>query len=422
MAAARAIALVLGVGSALLCQPQDASAVTRRVSTVNGFKADVFVWKDSAGLSRTVSLKKQGSGNAGNGGYAIQMTYRIKQADGSQTNVTANASGGEGFGYFVSHERYRNFADGAEETIARKIFSKDDSPLGRGFPVTTTDGATASSRQSIVFKLTYPRYGTKAAGGIDTDTGQDSPKLGTAKSLYALYNLPVTIEWIFQDGRDYPRIVTTVDLSGLPGPDRASFDLRGPYGKLDFDEGDNPIVAVTWGDRYLFASKTTPLTRKSTWTWNQQNGGARFIGITAGGREMGILEPRSYATSRINDGFAFGRGTISKKHSTADAGCPDQELPCDYEWPYQATNYELPYDNPRGTTTSEKIAWGSTPFYGTTLSSTWDGVAATPFDGFPASQKLAYDVCVVYGTTVAGGLTRAVAAAGGTYSCASAAN
>ncbi|PZQ11634.1 MAG: hypothetical protein DI565_18015 [Ancylobacter novellus] len=412
------IAAAAAAAALLTMSATGALAVTKKNQTLNGLKVTKFTWTDSQGLKRSVSLKRQGLGNPGNGGYAIRMTYQVREPSGTLRTVTADAPANEGFGYFVSHERYRYFSDGSERPISRKIFGKDDSPLGRGFPVTTVDGLDNEKRKSVIFKLTYPRYGTKAAGGINSDTGRDQPPLGTAKGLFALYDLPVTIEWTFQDGRDYPRITTAVSLKKLPGPDRVSFDLRGPYGKLDFDDGNNPISGVTWGDRYLFQSNGSPLTRNSTWTWNQPNGGARFIGITAGGYEMGLLEPRTYATSQINDGFAYGRGETSATHSTANAGCPGQELPCDYEWPYQATNYELPYDNPNGSTTSEKIAWGSTPFYGTTLAGTWDGTGSTPLDGFPASKKLVYSVCVVLGETVAGGLTRFVAEGGGNYSCA----
>lgn len=420
MIAVRTGALLLGASAILCGLVGEASAVTSKSTTVNGIKVHLFTWKDASGLKRTVALKKQGAGNPGNGGYAIRATYQVREGGGGVRTITANAPNNDGFGYFVSHERYRNFTDGSEETIARKIFNTDDSPLGRGFPVKTSIVDDSAKRKSIRFKLTYPRYGTKAPGGINTDTGQDQPRLGTAQNLFQRYELPVTIEWAFQDGRDYPRITTKVSLSKLPGPDRVSFDVRGPYGKLDFDDGNNPIAQVTWGDRYFFTSNGAPLTRNRTWTWNQANPGARFIGITAGGYEMGLLEPRLYTKSKINDGFAFGRGQTSATHSTANAGCPNQELPCDYEWPYQASNYELPDNNPNGTTTSEKIAWGSTPFYGTSLASTWDGTTGTPLNGFPNSGSLTYMVCLVLGETVGGGLTRFMAEGGGNYSCASA--
>lgn len=407
--------------AATLCLGGPAEAVKRTDVVVAGQKAFKYTWKDSAGLNRSVVLKKQGGGNSGNGGYAIQMIYQTLAGDGSRRTIVAKAPAGDGFGYFVSHERYRSFVSGAQETIARRIFNKDDSPLGRGFAVKTKHGADGAKFKSVTFRLTYPRYGTKAPGGIDANTGEDMPKLGLASGLYQLYDLPVSITWSFQDGRNYPRIRTVVDLSKVPGPDRVSFDLRGPYGKLDFDVGANVVSQLHWGDRFHFNTVTFPLTRNSQWVWNQANAGARYSAlVSANSREMGLLEPRLYSKSEINDGFAFGRGKTYATHDAGQAGCPGQELPCDYEWPYQSSQYELPYDNPNGTTTSEKMAWGSTPFYGMTIPSTWDGVAGTPFDGWPANRKIKYDVCVVLGETVAGGLTRFVAEGGGRYDCAKA--
>ncbi|EBW2381269.1 hypothetical protein DAR30_24955, partial [Salmonella enterica subsp. enterica serovar Enteritidis] len=42
-----------------------AFAVTQQETTVNGLKVWRFVWSDSNGRTRTVSLKKQGEGNPG---------------------------------------------------------------------------------------------------------------------------------------------------------------------------------------------------------------------------------------------------------------------------------------------------------------------------------------------------------------------
>lgn len=416
MQMSRIVALAAGAAIASACLSAPAAAVSKKTKTVNGVKVDLYSWKDSQGLKRTVALKKQGAGNSGNGGYAVQMTYQYL-VWGVKTTATANAPKGDGFGYFVSHERFRAFSDGDSQTIAKKIFKTDDSPLGRGFPVKTSYD-DAKGAKSVTYSLNYPRYGTKKAGGIDTDTGEDQPKIGTKKKLFELYDLPVKITWTFEDGRTYPRIRTVVDLSKLPGPDRVSFDLRGPYGKLDFDEGKNPIQEVRWGDRFRFRNTTLPLTRNSAWTWNIENTEARYIALIAGGKEMGLLEPKFEASSSTNDGFAFGRRQTSATHDAAGAGCPNQELPCDYEWPYQASQYELPYGDPNGTTTSEKIAWGSTPFYGTSIPATYDGVASTPFNGFPKKKKIAYDVCVVLGLPVGGTLTGSLL--GPTYDCASA--
>ncbi|EFG9153044.1 hypothetical protein BL864_005498, partial [Escherichia coli] len=267
--------------------------------------------------------------------------------------------------------------------------------------------ATGANKKIMEFKLTYPRYGAVSAGGLNPNTGEDSPRLGTDANLYRLYNLPVSITWYFQDGRDYPRIVTRVDMAPVPGPDRVSFDVRGPYGKLNFDSGNFPMRRVTWADRCYFKTTSAPLTRNSTWTWNVLNRRARFVAMVAGKAEFGLVEPALYSKSAINDGYSDGRGKTSTTYNNGN-GCPfqTQKLPCDYEWPYQNVQYELPYNNVDGTTTSEKFAWGSTPFYGMSLASTYDGTQAVPFVGFPASKRIQYQVCLVVGQYVSPGLTR----------------
>ena len=395
-----------GAALAFACFGTPASAVKMETKTVEGFKADVFTWKDSGGRERSVALKKEGSGNAGHGGYAIRMTYQYDDATGAKRKLVADAEKGDGFGYFVSHERFRKFADGSSDTIAKKIFGKDDSPLGRQFKVETKLIDTGKNLKSIRYSLVYPRYGTIAPGGINSNTGEDQPPLGTTKNLFKLYDLPVSITWFFEDGTDYPRIRTTVGLGKLPGPDRASFDLRGPYGKIDFDGGVYPIKQVVWGDRFHFQTNSAVLTRNSPWTWNAANGGARYTALIGGGeKEIGLFEPQFYRYSVIKDGFAFGRGKTSVTHDTAGAGCGGQELPCDYEWPYQSSQYELPYGDPNAATTSEKLAWGSSPFYGMSIPAVYDGTASTSFDGFPKSKKISYDICLVMGQTVGGSLT-----------------
>ena len=106
--------------------------VIHQVTVVNGLQVDQYSWPDSKGLTRTVALKQEGNGNPGHGGYAIQMTYQL---NGSTITVNADPGGDGGFGYFVSHERGRDFTDGTNDTIANKIFGVDDSPLGSAFAV-----------------------------------------------------------------------------------------------------------------------------------------------------------------------------------------------------------------------------------------------------------------------------------------------
>jgi hypothetical protein len=48
-------------------------------------------------------------------------------------------------------------------------------------------------------------------------------------------------------------------------------------------------------------------------------------------------------------------------------------------------------------TTGKKIAWGTTSYWGTSLTSVYNGQEGFPFNGFPANNTLAYSVCLVLG-------------------------
>ena len=402
--------------------------VAHTETTVNGLQVDRYAWLDSRGRTRSVFLKKEGNGNPGHGGYAIRMTYQVNDGVGLRTVVADAAPGADGgFGYFVSHERYRDFTDGENGTIGGHVFHADDSPLGLKFPVVGATLALANpDALAHRFTLHYPRYGTvdpipKKRDGSESDlrrTPVDRAKL-------KLYSLPVSITWVFQSGMDYPRIQTDVGLGLVGGPDRVNFDLRGPYGVLTFDNGAEGVLKkVVWGDRFHFATAGAPLTRNSGWTWKGRNGGARYHALVAGSYEMGLFEPRPFARSALADGYADERGSTSTAFR-AGKGCKyePQILPCDWEWPYQSAQYSLPYHDRNGATTGKKIAWGSSAFYGTgpSLTRVFDTSATSePLNGYPASNALAYSVCVVLGQTVPGSLTRQ-AADGPAFSCAAAA-
>jgi hypothetical protein len=387
--------------------------VQHAVTTVNGLSVDRYSWYDSKRLLRTVSLKQEGNGNPGHGGYAVQMTYQ----NGAST-VTADAESGSdgGFGYFVSHERYRDFTDGDNDTIAHKVFGKDDSPLGRQFPVTGTALGTVAARGAAHrFTMTYSHYGTVARIPKDAD-GNDVRPTPTDPSKLALYPLPVTITWVFQGGTDYPRIDTSVDLSQVGEPDRVNFDLRGPYGVMVFDNDvDGVVDTAMWGDRYHFTTTTDPATRNSTWTWSEANSGARYSALIAGGYEMGLFEPRPFGTSALTDPYADERGSTSTAYNHGK-GCKGEKqlIPCDWEWPYQSLQYSLPYDDNNAPTTFKKMAWGSSAFYGTgaSLKQVYDTSSTSePFHGWPKSKTLEYSLCLVLGLTTQTGLTRDAAAA-----------
>jgi hypothetical protein len=409
------------LASAVLAAPATAASqdeVTVKTKTVNGVVADVYSWYDSRGLLRTVALKRQGEGNPGNGGYAVQMTYRPNK----KTTVRADDPGGSdgGFGYFVGHEAYRVFTNDDEGTIANKVFGADDSPLGRKFPVTGSskigkDKSSAAHR----FVMSYPRYGTRTPIPKN-ENGDFAEKTPIEKAANKKYETPVTITWTFQAGRDFPRIDIAVDLSGVGKPDRVNFDLRGPYGVLAFDHGKDLVVdKVMWGDRFHFETTEAPVVRNTPWTWDVENTGNRYTALIAGKYEMGLYEPRKFTKSMIVHGYADGRGQTSDTYRCDDS---DWTLPCDWEWPYQSLQYSLPYDDNEQPTTGKKIAWGSTAYYGTgdSLGEVFDGTTSYDFVGWPDKEVLKYSVCVVLGVSKGGGLTKAAAAADSTLTCAKA--
>jgi hypothetical protein len=405
--------------------PFPAAAVGFTTGTVNGLAADIWTWTDSAGLARSLALKQEGHGNAGHGGYAIQLTYFV-----GTKKITVNADTGSdgGFGYFVSHERYRNFADGNTDTIAGHIFGKDDSPLGLGFAVTASMPAVAAGSGAERFALTYGHYGTNVADPVNPNTGGDSTPLPAGQSNYSFYSLPVQITWVVQDGLDYPRIDVDVSLAGIvppggsaPTPDLASFDLRGPYGVMVFDNGaDGVVKRVLWGDQaYKFSIKNVPVTRDSAWDWSKVNRGARYQALQAGTFEMGLFEPAKVKASALVDGYSGERGFTSATYAAAGgisesscAGGQAQILPSDGEWPYQSVQYSLPCGSGQfGTPTNgKKIAWGSTAFYGTSLTGVYNGQKSFAFNGFPANAHIDYSVCLVLGKVVSGKSPTVVAA------------
>ena len=406
-------------GLLLIAAAHQAHAVTHSTATIGGFAADVWTYTDKSGQPRTVAIKQEGNGNSGHGGYAIQFTYI---SAGSLITINAPSGSDGGFGYFVSHERYRHFAGGAVATIANRIFHTDDSPLGRNFAATITYPQTAPTLGAERVTIQYGHYGTITPDPVNPNTGNDSKPLPAGTANYAFYTIPATTTWVFQDGRDYPRIDISVSLANIPGPDLVSFDMRGPYGVMPFDNGADGIVnTVQWADRgYRFNVIKKPVTRNSTWSWSAANAGARFQTLQAGGFEMGLVEPAKIASTRTNDGYSAERGFTSASYAAAGGtsnssckGSPLQTLPSDGEWPYQSVQYSLPCGaGTSGTPTNgKKIAWGSTAFEGTSLTAVYNGQTSYPFNGFPANNTLAYSVCLILGKPASGSLAATAAAA-----------
>lgn len=360
---------------------------------IGSIYVDRYVWRDTAGLVRSVSLKKQCAQNAGNGGYAVRMTYQVVIGANTTTrSLNADDAGDSGWGYFVSHEAYRHFSDGTDGTIAARN-NEDDSALGKGFPVV---GASSVSKQGAThtFVQQYYRWGTIDAAAYDPVNNVIPTPAGT--SAHRRYPLPVSLTWSFAANTDYPLVRTTVDQSMIPGFDRVFFDVRGPYGVLDFDEGKQlPIEGLVWGDRFAaFHNVAVPLTWSSGGDWSGAPPSARYHALVAGDYEMGLYEPRAVSETALVDGYAENRGKPAATLACADGAA--LRLPCQGEWPYQSLNYSLDPATPATPTTGQKIAWGSAAFYGSSLASVAAGPGLNqPLTGRAADARLTYDVCVV---------------------------
>jgi len=408
--------------------------VQRASTTILGLAVDQYTWTDSQGQPRTVSLKQQGNGNPGNGGYAVQMTYRVLES-GNWRTVTANmANGGDGgFGYFVAHELYRSFDDGSSGTIA-ELHGEDDSPLGLSFPVsaiasTITSSSTAASH---TFKLTYPKWGTLTPV-VDPTADRSTPK---AFAQHERYLLPVTIAWTFQKGTDYPRIDVSVDISAAK-QGQLAFDMRGPYGVIEFADSDAnaTINNVQWGDSaFRFASKVTTsgyLTQASAWTWSTPIGATRpFQGMLAKHSttgvlyEIGLLEMKLGSDAGlVYSDYSSHRGSNGSGFYLAASGIEQ------WEWPFQSAQYSGGASDggwlAGAPIYGKKFAWGSAPFYGSSLDTVFlNDTTSVSIDPYPAGGVITYRTCWVMGkSTYVGvgtaGLTQ-TAAASAAPSCATA--
>jgi hypothetical protein len=417
------LGIAAGVLLALAAPAEAAGKVAHRKTRVKGVEVDQYAWTDSQGLKRTVSLKREGGGNPGHGGYAVQMTYEVRDGNKISTVVADDPGGNDGgFGYFVSHERYRQFENGQYGTIAQVVFGTSDSPLGKKFPVEGTVQIGPKARWAAhAFRLGYPRYGTTTPIPWTADGQHVSPTPLDPKKM-RLYTLRVTMTWVFEAGTDFPRIDTTVGLADVAKADRVNFDVRAPYGVLTFDDNADKVVRkVMWGDRFHFETTDSPVTRSSDFVWDKPNKGSRYTALIAGDYEMGIYEPRPFENSDTVDGYSNARSKTSAEYACGDF--PGQVLPCDWEWPYQSLQYSLPYDSVKVPTTGKKIAWGSAAFYGAgnTLTRSYDtSVTFEELVGFPSSKTLGYSTCIVLGRTIPGGLTRAAAEKNSDYGCATA--
>ncbi len=375
--------------------------VARETTTVAGIPVDRYTWTDAQGRPRTVSLKRQSP--AGNGGYAVQMTYQVPAGAEWRTVTVDGTAGGEaGFGYFVAHELYRTFDNGTSGTIAGR-HGEDDSPLGLGFPVEasrlalTTESTSASHR----FTLHYPKWGTLAAMADVTDA------TASAADAHQKFRVPVTIQWVFQKGTDFPRIDTRVDL-GEATAGQLSFDMRGPYGVVEFADATASATLnnVQWGDSLHHfttgVSAAGALTTHANWTWNEPIGGARkYHALLARHPTSGVLYELGLVELKLGVDAGLVYGGYSLNNGTTRAASGRALLSDGFsegEWPFQSAQYSgLSAATP---VTGKKFAWGSSSFYGSAIDSVYfnNGISL-PITAFPESRVLVYRTCLVLGVS-----------------------
>jgi hypothetical protein len=197
-----------------------------------------------------------------------------------------------------------------------------------------------------------------------------------------------------------------------------AFDVRGPYGTLEFADGDEGATLnnVQWGDSLFHFTTQAPaagdLTTQAAWTWNEPIGGSRrYHGLVARSGatlyELGLVEVSMPAL--VYGGWSDNRGTtsVASGHGLLSAGFAA------WEWPYQSAQYSGL--SAGAASTFKKFAWGSSSLYGSANDTQWLGVGlSVPITARPA--RLAYSVCVVMGVSTFDdvgrqGLTKAVAAA-----------
>ncbi|RJS19290.1 hypothetical protein DRW03_23340 [Corallococcus sp. H22C18031201] len=380
---------------------EQGDGVSRETATVGGVSVDRYTWTDAQGRPRTVSLKRESASS--HGGYAVQLTYQVKSGASWRTVTVDGTTGGErGYGYFVAHELYRSFDNGSSGTLAG-LHGEDDSPLGVGFAVQGTHSAISAGSTSIshTFTQRYPKWGTRVAMADVTAT---TP---AAASAHQKFLVPVSIRWVFQKGMDFPRIDTRVDLSEATAG-QLSFDMRGPYGVVEFADSDvnAPLNNVQWGDARGHFTTLAPaagsLTTQANWTWNEPIGTARkYHALLARHSSTGALYEIGLVEMKLGADTGLVHGVYSDNNGTTKAASGHALLSAGFsegEWSYQSAQYSgLTTASPA---TGKKFAWGTSPFYGSSLSTVYlSSDFSTPIAAFPASKLLTSRTCLVLGVS-----------------------
>jgi hypothetical protein len=371
-----------GVGSNLMQIERDV--------VVSGMESDRFSWLDRFGSPR-VAVLAHNDGQVGptagvyanRGGALRQFQYTLPNSTVRTLGVTNYGNGGYGgFGYVVSHR-----GDGSSGGIG------DDSPLG--YSIAGSFQRVFEGRHHAIFRFTqnYPRYSSTTANPPNT-----------------LYQVPVTIDWMFASGRDNPVWAITYDLSGVP-VNALNDDSRAPYGELVIDgSGATNISGVAWGDRYKFTACTgtnpcspvgmTNLTLNSDWTWNVANTVPWVkLWIASTDATMGLVQTQTMTQQDAGGGRNpfYHDMTVNWGKTSADGNAGGTyKMPYQGEWPYQANAYSITTSTGNS---NARLTWGTQyGFLGQQNYTVNDGVVNTA----PGWPKKSYSTYVVMGAHSAG--------------------
>ncbi len=277
--------------------PCPALAVQRDVSVDSGYHSDRYTWHDAGCRPRSAALVRNDVRDpAGKwGGYLRRHTYEIGGSVRSSGGATQTHPG---WGYLVNH-----FGDSA----------------ALSYSFQGTYRAALEGRHHALHEYRWRLM----LGGKPVDA---------------------TVHWLFATGRDHPVWAVTFDTTPA-GRNAVDADTRSPYGDLLFDgDARAPIAGVGWGDHYRFRSLESPVTLASDWDYSEPNTVPYVRMWTAQpDAEMGAVQTQTWAQHDAG-GFWF----------YPEWGKRGDNLPEDWNWPFQLNQYELPFTND-----SHRLAWGT---------------------------------------------------------------
>jgi hypothetical protein len=332
--------------------------VTNAAAGNQGRVGERYDWTDSRGKPRQALLARN---NVSGGGMLDRFVYTLASNAVRTVNATTG-NGADGFGYVVSHLPYVDSCAANPDTQYCHSYAVGvgDSPLGNAF--TGTYSVKFAGRHHAIheFKTTYPRFTGPHPTG----------------SKFIRYDIPVTIQWMFANGRDHPLWMVTWDWSAVPASlplaEQIEGDARGPYGEMNFDgdAGSNAAIGgVAWAvtDKRFTTSSAGPLTLNSPWTWTTTGGAAipyNMLWIQNANAQMGIVQTSLVATHDAgNGGYLTDVQNTNSSAANTCTNAPGYKLLCVWNWPYQSIENNF-YDGGGNlsntvSTNGRRLAWGA---------------------------------------------------------------